>query len=110
VPCFKLGLRCPISAAWRCRVYLKSLPIVFLCTRASFAAACTNVRLSLSGLSGDSDPAAAAALSLAVEDVAMLADSSFDVIDRAKTTSVSIDDKWVLLFMFACLGGMIFSI
>ncbi len=44
-------------------------------------------------LSGDSDPAAAAALSLAVDDVALLADSSVEMLDRANSTGVSVDDK-----------------
>ena len=43
--------------------------------------------------SGDSDPAAAAALSLAVDDVAALADTSIDMLDRASSTGVSVADK-----------------
>ena len=43
--------------------------------------------------SGDSDPAAAAALSLAVDDVAALADTSIDMLDRTSSTGVSVTDK-----------------
>jgi hypothetical protein len=44
-------------------------------------------------LAGDSDPAAAAALSLAVDDVAALADTSIEMLDRASSTGVSVTDK-----------------
>ncbi len=42
---------------------------------------------------GDSDPAAAAALSLAVDDVVVLADTTVDMLDRANSNGVSIGDR-----------------
>ena len=53
------------------------------------------LRRSRCRLSGDADPAAAAALSLAVDDVVTLADSSVEMLDRAGPTSVAIECKCV---------------
>jgi hypothetical protein len=44
---------------------------------------------------GDGDPAVAAAVSLAVDDVMVLANTSIDLIDQADSTSVSIENKSV---------------
>ena len=54
---------------------------------------CETVMCDSKAFSGDSDPAAAAALSLAVDDVAALADTSIDMLDRASSTGVSVADK-----------------
>jgi hypothetical protein len=48
-------------------------------------------------LSGDNNPAAAVALSLAVDDVAMLAESCVHLLDRANATGVSVENKCVVL-------------
>ncbi len=106
---FKPDPRCLMSVIWHCRAFLKRPPTVFLCTRASASAALTPVLRRVShawDLAGDSDPAAAVALSLAVDDVAMLADSSVDLIDRANSTGVSIEDRWNLLFALVCFGSL----
>ena len=44
-------------------------------------------------IAGDSDPAAAVALSLAADDVAALAETSVDQIDRASSSGVTLDSK-----------------
>jgi hypothetical protein len=56
---------------------------------------CVVLRGSRCCLSGDADPAAAVALSLAADDVVTLADSSVEMLDRAGPTSVAIEDKCV---------------
>ncbi len=60
------------------------------------------LRRSRCRLSGDADPAAAVALSLAVDDVVTLADSSVEMLDRAGPTSVAIDYKCVF-----CCGSSV---